>query len=96
MFKSKYFELGEMAMTYGVASALAESNQFAKELIAAIEKFCLMDWGELCVEDRYLNYKAVIEGNNRIFAAYQTCAGKIYIVTEWDRTATTVLFANEY
>lgn len=46
-------------------------------------------------EDKQMNDDALSTGN-RIFAAYHTCKGKIYIITEWDRSATTILFADEY
>ena len=38
---------------------------------------------------RYLN-------GNRVLAAYNSTKGKIYIITEHDRSYTTLLFANEY
>ena len=46
-------------------------------------------------EDKAANEQALIEGN-RIMGAYQTCKGKIWIITEADRSATTVLFPDEY
>lgn len=46
-------------------------------------------------EDKASNEQALIEGS-RIMGAYQTCKGKIWIITEADRTATTILFPSEY
>ena len=43
-----------------------------------------------------MNDEAVRSGNNRILASYETSKGKIYIITEYDRSATTILFADEY
>lgn len=50
----------------------------------------------MCEEDKQMNDEAVRSGNNRILASYETSKGKIYIITEHDRSATTILFANEY
>jgi hypothetical protein len=46
--------------------------------------------------DMQSNDDAVKTGNDRILAAYNTSEGKVYIITEWDRSYTTLLFANEY
>ncbi|MDE6020535.1 MAG: hypothetical protein K2H01_06040 [Ruminococcus sp.] len=48
-------------------------------------------------EDKALNDAAVKNGDERIFAAYIDSTGrKIWIITEWDRSATTILFPSEY
>ena len=96
MLKSKYFDLGQLVMTFRVADTLAEDVFFAREVISAVRRYCNMEWDEMCPEDRFINYRAIIKGNDRIFASYKTSAGKIYIITECDRSATTVLFADEY
>ena len=54
------------------------------------------DWGNLCEEDKKLNDEAIKTGNGRILAAYETSKGKIYIITESDISATTILFSEEY
>ena len=33
---------------------------------------------------------------NRLMGAYMTCKGKIWIITEWDRSSTIILFPDEY
>ena len=53
------------------------------------------DWGELCEDDQVLNDYA-IENDERILGKYFTSKDPIYIITEWDRSATTILFCNEY
>ena len=54
------------------------------------------DWGDLAKGDKGLNDEAVKSGSDRILAAFPTSKGKIYIITEWNRKYTTVLFPNEY
>lgn len=90
------FSLGQTLMTRGINDTIAENAKFAKEVTRAFNRYINCDWGEMCEEDLELNDQAVERGDDRILAAYQTSQGKIYIITEWDRSATTILFANEY
>jgi hypothetical protein len=53
------------------------------------------DWGDLGVEDRRANEDA-LRGGDRILSAYHENGIKFYIITEWDRSATTVLLPEEY
>ena len=53
------------------------------------------DWGDLRQEDKALNDQAV-ESGDQVMAKYLTSKGKIWIITEWDRSATTILFPCEY
>ena len=57
------------------------------------------DWGDLDPEDAKLNDAALTSGEDRIFSVYKRDGipdGKIWIITERDRSATTVLFPSEY
>ena len=63
---------------------------------------CLMrhhqgDWGELCEEDKQENDYAV-EHEGRLLSAYEIGEDKtkIWIITEWDRSVTTILLPEEY
>ena len=54
------------------------------------------DWGNLCDDDKQANETAVREGY-RIFSAYHPIPDtKIWIITEFDRSATTILLPSEY
>jgi hypothetical protein len=55
------------------------------------------DWGELDAEDIAANDRAA-RGNERILSAYTlpTTGERIWIITEWDRSATTILLPSEY
>lgn len=93
------FPTGTLVQTCGVS---AESNAypvFALAVLNAITRHKKGDWGDLCDEDKKLNDNAV-KGDDRILSAYMlpTREGmeKVYIITEWDRSVTTVLFATEY
>ena len=43
-----------------------------------------------------MNDDATKNGDDRIFARYNNEEGDIYIITEYDRSATTILFTYEY
>ena len=81
--------------TQRVHTAVNEDHGFAKDIVESIKKFCRNDWGTIEAEDKQINENALKNGG-RIFGAYTTCQGKIYIITEWDKSATTVLFSDEY
>lgn len=90
------FKLGQTVMTQGIAAAMKESSKFEREVREAFNRYVSGDWGDLGWEDREMNDLAVIRKNDRIFAKYETSVDPIYIITEWDRSATTVLFTYEY
>lgn len=90
------FMLGRLMMTRGINDTIAEDEGFAKEVMNCLGRYIRKDWGDMCDEDKQLNDSAVINGDDRILAAYNTSKGKIYIITEHDRSYTTVLFTHEY
>ena len=90
------FELGQVVMTRGIADAMERSEIFTKEVNEAFTKYQNCDWGITCEEDAAMNTKAVKTGDDRILAVYYTDLGNIWIITEWDRSATTILFPSEY
>ena len=93
------FELGQTVMTRGVADALSENPDFMGFVIESLERYKECDWGEMADEDKALNDAAVKNGDDRILAAYKNggpTAWKIWIITEWDHSATTILFPDEY
>ncbi len=84
------FELGAIVATPG---ALLD---FGPVLIADLLcRHATGDWGDLDAHDRRENERAVREGL-RIFSAYDTPAGRAFVVTEADRSSTCVLRARDY
>lgn len=90
------FELGKIFQTKGIYEARKKNVQFDKEVIHSLTRYCLADFKDMAQEDIDLNESAIANGDDRIFGAYNTCLGKIYIITEWDRSCTTILFPDEY
>lgn len=90
------FSLGQVVMTRGINNDIADNEQFAKDVESALAKYTNCDWGKTCEEDKPWNDSAVEHGNDRILAVYDSCKGDIWIITEWDRSATTILYPDEY
>lgn len=90
------FTLGKTVMTKGIADAMESNNIFSAEVAQAFDKYTRCDWGATCEEDAAMNDDAVKTGEDRILAVYNTSKGEIWIITEWDRSYTTVLFPHEY
>ena len=90
------FPLGRMVMTRGVNDRVAEDAEFSKFVIESIGRHARGDWGDLGEEDKQTNEAALKDGD-RLFSAYEKEGlPKIWIITEWDRSVTTVLFPEEY
>jgi len=53
------------------------------------------DWGDMSQEDKEHNNQSLTSNNGQLFSSYNTPAGKVWIITEYDRTITTVLLPNE-
>jgi hypothetical protein len=87
------FEAGQIVSTPGALEALERNNQSTSEYL---RRHLSCDWGDLCQEDRQANDEALKEGL-RILSAYRLGDGtKIWIITEADRSATTLLLPEEY
>ena len=87
------FELGRIVATPGALRALQKAEQLPAEFL---DRHVTGDWGELDEEDKQENEFSVRNGF-RILSAYTTAAGdKIWIITEADRSATTLLLPEEY
>ncbi len=85
------FKLGAVRVTPGVRSALTPN-----ELITSLSRHFEGDWGELDEHDWKQNDEAVDSGL-RILSTYVARDGmKFWIITEHDRSATTILLPNEY
>ena len=88
------FNLGRVVMTHGVAEWVSESPEI-RNLFPLLDRHIRGDWGELDEEDIQTNNEALTL-NNRILSSYTLDGEKIWIITEWDRSSTTVLFPSEY
>ena len=86
------FDLGKVVMTRGIA----ESGISEEELSQLVTRHSSGDWGNLGIEDKVANDVAVVSSEERIFSKYIIDSESIYIITEWDRSVTTIMYASEY
>ena len=87
------FRLGQIVGTQGALRALTEARQHPVELLA---RHVTGDWGDLPEEDREENRLSVEKGY-RVFSSYRLQTGtKVWVITEWDRSVTTLLLPSEY
>lgn len=89
------FRSGQIIMTRRINDRVADDEGFAKFVVDSLKRHANGDWGDLCEDDKQENELSLKEGF-RIFSAYQYKEGKIWIITNADRSATTVLFPEEY
>jgi hypothetical protein len=92
---AKLFEPGQLVWTRGVNDRVAENEEFAKLVGRGIRRHLVGDWGDLGSEDVETNEYA-LNHNLRLLSTYKDHSGKIYIITEADRSVTTILFPEEY
>ena len=87
------FKLGQMVMTPGADRAMRTAHQVPPEFLLRHKNG---DWGELPEEDVREN-EWLLENGSRLFSAYQTRTDeKLWVITEWDRSVTTLLLPEEY
>ncbi len=87
------FGLGVLAATVGALDACVAALTTPPALVA---RHWTGDWGEISPEDHGLNEDAIRDGA-RIFSVYHLQGGgRVWIITEADRHATTLLLPSEY
>lgn len=85
------FSPGEVYVTTGAKKALSQP-----ELIRFLNRHLQGDWGDLDDEDKQTN-EIALQNQGRLFSVYHTQNHtKIYVITEADRSATTLLLPEEY
>lgn len=96
------FELGQLVATSEVARFMNENQRFSQFVQDCLQRYISCDWGVLDELDYEANNEAVDE-DGRILASYPIpndipidWEDKIWIITEWDRAYTTILFPDEY
>ena len=97
--KSPKFKLGQIVATPGALAVLKKAGVKPVVLLARHQSG---DWGgQLCQEDRELNELAVAnerdkDNRHRVFSLYKIKHETIYIITEHDRSSTTILLSSDY
>jgi hypothetical protein len=85
------FRLGNIVATPNALSQLSQD-----EMSRSIQRHQAGDWGDLSPDDHAANESALTNGS-RLLSAYHTAAGiKFWIITEADRSVTTILMPEDY
>ena len=85
------FALGQIVITRHAHNVLS-SRDVNEALIRHLEG----DWGQVCESDRQLNDSAVQQGG-RIMSEYRSRSDvRFWIITEYDRSVTTILLPSDY
>jgi len=98
--KTKTLALGKVLMTSGINVMTYKNNTFTKKVSECLKRHENCDWGDLLQEDKDLNDEALAIGG-RLLSSYKididdALHKNIWIITEYDRSSTTVLFPSEY
>lgn len=87
------FPLGRTVATPGALSVLEDSAVTSLDLL---QRHASGDWGDICDEDAQAN-EAALEGGLRLMSVYKEGLSEpLWVITEADRSSTTILRPEEY
>jgi hypothetical protein len=86
------FELGAVVGTPAALNTLGWANVAPSELVG---RHASGDWGDLCEHDRCENERSLQHGW-RVMSSYPVGGGRVWVITEADRSVTTILLPEEY
>jgi hypothetical protein len=95
------FNTGQIVATRGVYDLACENPGFAQFIQKSLNRHVKGDWGDVDEEDKQTNDNA-LKQDTRLLSAYnddrfpKNGVATIWIITEADRSATTILFPDEY
>jgi hypothetical protein len=92
MSSNQPFPLGQCVANVTAVAALERLGLTPLHLIA---RHVHHDWGDLDASDKRLNDEALASGE-RILSRYDYGEVSFYVVTEWDRSYTTVMLVEDY
>jgi hypothetical protein len=92
MIYTPLFKLGRILATPYAKEELELLNYSPLDLL---RKHMSGDWSEMALEDQQSNQESIRKGS-RIFSAYTIQGTKFWVITEADRSSTTILLPSEY
>ena len=95
------FPLGQVVMTCGIAARMGTDPSFARGVRSILGRHATGDWGDVGEESRRMNDDSLEaerngEWSDRLFSLYDIEGTEIFIITEADRSVTTILLPEEY
>jgi hypothetical protein len=89
------FKLGKTVMTCGIANEIENRSFSEDDIRQSLARHNSGDWGDVSKEDKDLNDDA-LKNNDRLVSSYKVNQAEIWIITEYDRSCTTILLPEEY
>ena len=89
------FQLGRIVWTRYINDCVAENTLFAKFVMDSLKRHANCDWGEISESDKKENTFS-LDKHLRLFSVYKKDKFVIWVITEADRSVTTILFPAEY
>ena len=86
------FELGRVVASAAVAHFV---DEFSLDVTPLLRRHHAGDWGEVGKDDWESN-EAGLEHGGRLLSAYDLSGHRVWVITEADRSATTILFPDDY
>lgn len=88
------FSLGQLVYTPAAMGFMLTNNI---DMFALLARHKTGDWSDMSEEDQKSNEEATNpDFPSRVFSSYSYRAGKVWVITEWDRSATTILLPSDY
>ncbi|MBV6791560.1 hypothetical protein [Xanthomonas euvesicatoria] len=88
------FPIGALIFSAGIDRLMREGRL---DPMPYFQRHTRGDWGDLDDSDRRQNDAALKSGQDRLFSSYQVAPDlTLWIITEWDRSVTTLLLPSEY
>lgn len=88
------FKLGQCVSTRNAVTLMAQLDLNPLHLLM---RHVNGDDGDLSADDKALNAAAIASGQDRVFSAYNLPSGdRLWVITEWDRSVTTILLPEDY
>ena len=85
--------LGDVVATPQSICVLSQRGMSVQSLL---QRHATGDWGDLCTEDTQANNDALQYGDRLLSSYVLTESCKVWVITEWDRSVTTILLPSEY
>jgi hypothetical protein len=89
------FQLGRVVWTRYINDCVAENALFAEFVLDSLKRHANCDWGEISESDKVENDFS-LDKHLRLFSVYKKDKFVIWVITEADRSVTTILFPSEY
>ena len=86
------FSSGQIVATPAAIAFMEENNVTPQYFLG---RHLTGDDGDLCKDDKNLN-RLAITTEDRVFSSYNVGQGTVWVITEWDRSYTTILLPEDY